>query len=301
MHRSLALAACLALPAMAAAQATPSAGAVTFGPDDTIGISECQSTTATLILSWQISFASNTVAIPTGATYRILASNTIDCPAQNTSAGITTGVVADAITPTDVSQRYPAAGDSPLRPSTVLQLAGVTTCSGSDQSVYVCVRLLPSGGGDAIGNATGTLTAQFSAPVAPVISSVTPGEKALNVSWADGTGSGATATSWRVEATAVDPSQDSVTHKLTVTAHSARLQGLTNEVPYQVVVYAVSKGGNDSPASDPVEGTPVTVLDFWDYYKAQGGQEAGGCAGGPAGPLSLLAAAALARLLRRRS
>jgi hypothetical protein len=72
-------------------------------------------------------------------------------------------------------------------------------------------------------------------------------------------------------------------------------------VLYDVVVSALSAGGNASVGSINGSGTPAPVNDFYTQYKADGGQEEGGCAGGPAGLLSLLGLGAALRLLRRRS
>jgi hypothetical protein len=145
---------------------------------------------------------------------------------------------------------------------------------------------------------------------------VSAGDSALNVSWADGTDSTVAATGYRVEASPLLAScLGSIPSPLTLScldlaasvtgttaSRSLRLGGLVNDVHYGVRVYATSSGGNDSaPSTPPVLGTPQPTRDFWGQYELQGGTEQGGCAGGPAGPLSLLAVAGLLLTFRRRS
>ncbi|MBS2026889.1 MAG: hypothetical protein JST54_03205 [Deltaproteobacteria bacterium] len=75
---------------------------------------------------------------------------------------------------------------------------------------------------------------------------------------------------------------------------SLLIDGLT----YVAQVRAVDSAGNVGPCSNPMDGTPQVIDDFWRLYKAAGGSGAGcGAASGDVG-LPLLAAAVLA--LRRR-
>jgi uncharacterized protein (TIGR03382 family) len=89
-------------------------------------------------------------------------------------------------------------------------------------------------------------------------------------------------------------------HSSMFTASSARFDGLVNTVTYAVTARTFSKAGNPSDPSDAVDGTPQHVNDFWDTYKADGGRDDGGCAGGPAGPLALVLVAGALALTRRR-
>jgi uncharacterized protein (TIGR03382 family) len=79
-----------------------------------------------------------------------------------------------------------------------------------------------------------------------------------------------------------------------------RVEGLQNDVTYDVVAYACSAANNPSPASATAQGTPRVYLNFWQTYQLAGGVEQGGCGSGGAGALAPLLAA-LALLRRRRA
>ena len=86
------------------------------------------------------------------------------------------------------------------------------------------------------------------------------------------------------------------------------ITGLTNGVPYHVVVASVDNFGNvGPPSSPPACATPAPVDDFWKIYRQDGGQAGGGfCAleavGAPASTsVAFAGAGALVALgLRRR-
>ena len=63
---------------------------------------------------------------------------------------------------------------------------------------------------------------------------------------------------------------------------------------------AYSNADNVSEPSFVTTGMPELANDFWNAYRAAGGQEQGGCGYGVAGPIALLALAGLL-FLRRRS
>jgi hypothetical protein len=79
-----------------------------------------------------------------------------------------------------------------------------------------------------------------------------------------------------------------------------RLDGLVIGTQYDVVVIAISEGGNESDKSPVATGTPVVVNDFWRLYRNAGGGEEGGCSTTGGVSLALLAFAPFA-LRRRRS
>lgn len=92
-------------------------------------------------------------------------------------------------------------------------------------------------------------------------------------------------------------------------ADSMAISGLTNGVPYRVVLLAIDRARNVT-ALDVGSATPAPVRDFWEDYKAQGGRARGGCGVGQAGAgggvliglgLALWAGAALRRRRRRRA
>jgi hypothetical protein len=57
---------------------------------------------------------------------------------------------------------------------------------------------------------------------------------------------------------------------------SYRLKGLENDVEYTLVMVAVDNNGNLSAPTDPITGTPVLTVDFYNEYVNEGGQPAGG-------------------------
>jgi hypothetical protein len=61
------------------------------------------------------------------------------------------------------------------------------------------------------------------------------------------------------------------------TSTSATITGLTNDRLYYVTLVAIDKAGNKADRSiEAVEGTPISVDDFYEYYKNHGGGEDGG-------------------------
>jgi len=87
-----------------------------------------------------------------------------------------------------------------------------------------------------------------------------------------------------------------------LTGSRVEVDGLQNAVTYEVRAQAEDGAGNDSDFSDPTTGTPQALLGFWDQYRADGGQDAGGCTQVGGHPIWLFAAvpAALSWLRRRR-
>lgn len=77
---------------------------------------------------------------------------------------------------------------------------------------------------------------------------------------------------------------------------------LTNGRLYEVQLRALDAAGNRSGCSNPLQGTPEEVDDFWRSYRRANGQTAGCSQPGPALPLlaTLATAFALSRGLRRK-
>jgi len=297
MLRRLLLIACLLAPLGALAQ---TAGNIAFTPGDTFGASACVAGNSQISMTWTIAFVSGTVAVPSGATYRILASNQADCPTTDTTSGAVTGLMVDSLTANGITQTYPGTGDALLYVADLASKAGLT-CTGTDTVIHVCVRLIPSGGGTALGNAQSVISLQLAAPPVPVMVSVSPGDSALYAAWADGTANGTTASTYNVSVLAQDPALDSVTHTGSTSNKNLKVSGLKNGVTYDVKVQAVSSGGNTSAFSTTLSGTPQPTTDFWETYQSANGPEQGGCAGGAGGLLSLVVLAGLGRVFRRRS
>lgn len=179
------------------------------------------------------------------------------------------------------------------------------TCSGTGtENIFLCIQA--RSGGTNVGvarlgldNQPAKLILSRSVPPAPEGITARAGEQAANVEWSEGPDNGTASDSYEVAAW-IGSTIVARSGRIGTTEH--RLGGLTNDQPYGISVVAFSIAGN--PSGDPVVATSVTpghVLDFWDAYRNLGGRETGGCAGGPAGPVALLAtAAALALALARR-
>jgi uncharacterized protein (TIGR03382 family) len=56
-----------------------------------------------------------------------------------------------------------------------------------------------------------------------------------------------------------------------------KVEGLVNEVTYQLVAYAFDEAGNQSGASGMAEATPIKTNGFLEEYIGAGGKETGGC------------------------
>jgi hypothetical protein len=288
MLRRLALLLALLGPAAGQAQV---AGTVTVVPT-AFGTADCSggaNSSKSVLITWTVSI--NPVATDF---YRILLSSTSGCPAGS-------AVLADNVLALGATQSYPTVGT--LTRTDFLTAAGITSCTAA--TIYVCVELWPAlGGGSGAtprATATGNVKLEVLPPPVPVGVAVEPGDSSLFVSWGEGTSTGVLANSWNVTATATTNPADTHVQAFYGTS-SNRVTGLANGVTYAVSVTSVSVGGNESVASSPVvTGTPQPVAGFWEQYVAAGGKDPGGCAGGPAGAVSLLVAALALRGLRRRS
>jgi hypothetical protein len=289
MLRRLALLVALFSPVASLAQTT---GQVLITPS-AFGTADCNSTTTAVTLAWNSSGA-----YATGDFYRVYVNNASSCPTATTPVGTQLG--GGDIPATSATGSYPTSGT--LTSGDFLTKAGITSCA-ANATVYVCVQHFASGATTtAKATATGSAKLEVLPPPVPQGVTVGPGDSALFVSWVDGTknpdGTTSTVTAASYNVTAVG-STGTVTKNST--GRSYRLGGLTNGVTYGVTVTALSAGGNESGPSASVPGTPQLVNGFWEQYKADQGVEQGGCAGGPAGVISLLGMALAMRSLRRRS
>jgi hypothetical protein len=139
-----------------------------------------------------------------------------------------------------------------------------------------------------------TITYDSKAPEAPTIDSVVPQDGALLV-YFHVNGTDATSVIAAYEST-VGPYTNSPA--VPAATGSLRLDGLTNDVTYAVLLYALDDAGNRSEPSAAESGTPVQSFGFFNTYENDNGATTG-CAVAPAGALPLLALAWMSR--RRRS
>jgi hypothetical protein len=323
MPRALLLASLLAVPALAAAQ-VPVAGQVLFanGRDfpNYVNAFECNAANnAVVTVRWTPTFLTpGATSLPGGGVYQIYASN-LD-PTTNAASGAGgntcfTSTITTGNQPVTAGQIIDAQGNNPiLAPTAVIRLsdfvtaAGQSGCPNEGVQVWICVQGFS--GSTKVAFASASVIISTTTPPPPTITSVTPGDGALNVSWDAGfafssfTGD---SYSYQLEAVMIGTTIPGITDPNAHTSNmftqtSARFGGLVNSVTYNVTARTFSKAGNPSSFSAPVPGTPQAVLDFYDTYKnaPYHGRDVG-CGSGLAGPLALaLVAGALALARRRR-
>lgn len=318
MLRKVTLLACLLAPLAGQAQSLTITAPGPYGKADCVAAGD--SNDPIITLAWTVVPTTTPTAT---STYQVKAFTTGTCA----SDAVASNVVSQATIAwtSGNTGTYPGTSGDPvlhlsglLTKATGSAAAAAAACAATtDVTITVCVQVL--NGSTIAGAVSNTVKIQLSPPPVPTSVSVSPGQNALLVSWAAGTSNTVTTSTYRVTArpvttdvAACTPIPDPLTvaclgavvAEASTSGKSARLTGLTTSVPYGVEVYAISDGGNSSAASSPPKlGTPIDVVDFWDKYQDMSGgtAEQGGCGGGPAGLLSILAVAGLVRSLRRRS
>ncbi|MBM4371530.1 MAG: fibronectin type III domain-containing protein [Deltaproteobacteria bacterium] len=119
----------------------------------------------------------------------------------------------------------------------------------------------------------------YEAPAAPTGLEISEGENNLKVSWSDEANSDDVTYDiyWSPESfTGADLGLEGVESRKELTAKSFTIPNLGIGVEYHVGVVAVDEFGNESVLSSLATGTPVNVADFWEQYKAAGGNDPGG-------------------------
>jgi hypothetical protein len=297
---------------------TPNVGEITFptiarsAVDGVINKAECSSPTATIRLKARIRFK----APPSIFTeYRLFVANddpdvitdpasAEDCQTTDPVSGVVVGLVEDppgggTRTENISSDFITEAEYATSSIVSALSAIGLGACDAS-ADIHLCIQARRSN--TDVGTARVKLSVEVDdTPNPPVLQSVTPGEKALNVNW-EAASPGADE-SYAVDAgRQVDPADPSSVVTITsprVSGTELRFEGLTNGTVYRVEVRAFSEADNPSDPSNAITASPIDVRDYFEAYKDAGGQEQGGCGTGGAGLLALVGLAALA--LRRRS
>jgi hypothetical protein len=317
--RALLLATLLLAPALAAAQ-TVAQGAVTFqnGRDFPMYINATECGGGTVTAAWNPTLTNGATGIPTaGGFYVIYGSNQAprvvnnvqSCWTENDVTSLNPGLSAAQVLNTQ-NTNTPLGLTASINTQTLTAAAG-KSCANDGATIYICVQGYVGSVASAniFGIASSSVIISTTIPPPPTITSITPGNGALNVSWEPGSSTSTfTGDSYSFQLSAdfvattspliTDPVQHHTSSMFT--ANSARFDGLVNTVTYAVTARAFSKAGNPSDPSAAENGTPQHVNDFWDTYKAEGGRDDGGCAGGPAGPLALALVAGALALTRRR-
>jgi hypothetical protein len=307
MRTRAALLVCL-LPTFVSAQ---SAGAINITEssdtsngglnDRVVNIAECKghndqtgATLAadTLTLAWALT------AVPVSTTFYKVYATTQACPTPSSTPASGIVELTNGFQATNGAQTgtWPLAGSIDIRVDVLVPL-GLGACAATS-NVNLCVTVYDSGQVTVQDvKAAAVLVVDHDVPAAPIDVSVSPGDSALNVSWAAGAGGTAAASSFTATATAAGSSGSC--SQTGGGSTSCRIGGLVNGEVYSVVVVAYSDSENPSVESAAATGSPQPVDDFWRHYRAAGGREPGGCAGGAAGAPALLALLALARRRRR--
>jgi hypothetical protein len=291
MRSRFALLLCI-VPALALGQTTTITVAETSDTnnggrnDGIINKAECLGLSDTFIFTWPALTSTGT-----SPSLTLWAQTSSDCTA---TSGTRFAILSAAAVSTTTSASNPVSANLL---ATKLSFSGCNT----REVVTICANLYEGGTTTAAPLATigGSIVLDGQVPAKPVITGITPGDGALNVSWSAGSNDGGVSKTYQATATPVttgSPVRSSENSSL-----SARVDGLQAEADYNVTVVAFSEGGNPSLPSASVVGTPVRVDDFWRHYLGDGGREQGGCGHDGAGLLALLPMAALLPRLRRRA
>ncbi|MFL5343550.1 MAG: MXAN_2561 family MXYO-CTERM-anchored protein [Hyalangium sp.] len=167
---------------------------------------------------------------------------------------------------------------------------GTTTCpaDGQEKTYKLCGSVPTPGGiaGDCSTNsknfqkASIDVTYDAKPPDAPTIDKVAALDQALSVH----VSSPSDASRVKVHVARADGS-DERTSTQAADLTLFKMDGLENGVTYTVTATALDAADNESAASEPLEGTPIHTLGFFDRYVEAQGAETGGC-GAAAGGLT---------------
>lgn len=126
----------------------------------------------------------------------------------------------------------------------------------------------------------------LSVPYSPTITDASGGEGNISLDWDDSDNSNESDITYRVyyseaafTSDDIESGVEGIEDSGSINTTSYQISGLTNNVTYQLGVVAVDGFGNRSAicsSNDLVSGTPVSVDDFFEYYKKAGGEEEGG-------------------------
>jgi hypothetical protein len=320
--RPLVLALALVGPLSAEALQTPTTGQIIFDGTTTeisyINIATCTGVAnavrgaddaMNVDLTWATQVDTTTVPWAEGGTYYLYVTNqapdtsgsdALSCTQSSSSSFASQPVGGNAGLLTITNDAQTMISSVPVsRQDIAAALATIKGTAPCDPtlagSVNLCVQWFPRNSSTAAGRATGAMTIDLTAPAAaPTDVSAGAGDTQLHVSWK------AVTDADRYKAIAIAETGDQTPHSSgEVNGTSTAITRLTNDVTYDVFVFALDAAGNPS---DPgtTTGTPQLVDDFWHLYKKMGGQESGGCGAGAGGALALLAAAAAALGAARR-
>jgi hypothetical protein len=300
-------------PPTSAEAATPGLGEITFPAiartpiDGFVNKAECASGTATIRLKAQTDTGNRIVQ------YQLYAANdkatkpgTTDTsgrqPDCETSPDPNKALIAN---PVDVLRSDHLNGSFILNvdylTSTIVAAAtlpGAAPCDAT-KDIILCFQATDANPATKVGVARVTISLVIDKPDRPVLTSVTPGEGALNVKW-DATNPKPNEY-YVVETGTPDPGGVVTAISNPVTGRELRVQGLTDGAVYTVQVRAFSDADNPSDPSTAFTASPTPVSDFKEAYQGPPfqGREQGGCGTGGVGALALAGLLAVAALRRR--
>jgi MYXO-CTERM domain-containing protein len=294
---------------------TPDVGVITHPTvaqtpvDEFINLNECRGLAGPRGEPATIKFKARFGSNVNFTSYQLFAANnaaiydesTTPAVCNDTPPGDITGFVGNEVGPerTDLIAGDFVA-DAVYATSLIVAAVGQASCAtGTD--IFLCMEARR--GTTKLGIAKAKVFLNVSKPSTPTLTSVSPGERALNVDW-DPPSTGFHDSYAVVTRTSspLDPEwagTDVVRTSPRATATDLRVEGLTNGAVYTVHVLAFNDADNPSDPSNSTTSSPMSVTDFWEGYEAAGGREQGGCGTGGAGVLALLGLGALLALRRR--
>jgi hypothetical protein len=158
----------------------------------------------------------------------------------------------------------------------------------SDTTLYFIVdEGASAGSSSSIASETLVFTVDQKAPNAVKVDEALEGDQNLKVSWTDPDNTGESNVRYKLYWSKTQLTESNYSSAEgsdgPLTEKSYQITDLTNDTPYWFGVTALDEFDNEStlPETAIGTGTPVTVADFLDVYKAAGGKEVG-CAGGAA-------------------
>ncbi len=168
----------------------------------------------------------------------------------------------------------------------IVAATGLNCTDATQKNINLCVQWVV--GSTARGfatNSSSTIVLDRTTPSPPTTVNVSGGDGVLHVSCSGG-GDDSTDT---FKARATLGTQVRFSNQ-SESCSDLKIDGLTNDQTYSVVVFRMNDANNPSAPSAEVPGTPIVTNDFFDHYKDAGGVEAGGCstAAGALGLVSVL-------------
>ncbi len=145
--------------------------------------------------------------------------------------------------------------------------------------VYIIVNYADANGADIDTSDSVTIKYDTKKPIAPTEFEAVSGDTNLRISWKHPTEDTKDRGDYKVYYKIKDSTDEEKTQTTDGSDTEMLITGLTNETTYTIRMATIDKAGNESDISSlTVEGTPMPVDDFFEYYKKhQGGEDGGYC------------------------